>query len=945
MEWFQLFSIVLYAASSFTLVLMFYTWKQRKQPGGIFLFLMLFSITIWMTAQATEFLVSETSLKILFSKISYIGALTVAVFFYECIYSYIYKNTKWNRSVFYYLLIIPCILLFFVATDGTFHNLVWRSIDVVPGTYGNLLIYKHGVLVYVAATYSYMVSLATLVILFNQTLRTEPLFRYRYFILIIACLLPFVGNILYLTGAFPMKGIDFTVLGFSLSSILLYLTIYKLQFLNVKPIAYDFLFQHVGGYIIVLDEKDRVISVNPSAQKDLSFPKKYVGKPFSSYLLTHPTISQAFQSREPSVIYQEVRFKEITNQKYTVFFEFTKKDITVGGSFIGTLIRIDDITHKIVQRRDLKKRNELQQTLIEISHLLLSEEKTNMNALKDSISTLKDSLKADMVSIVRFSKKNEKKNETPWSTYARVCSKQPIPENMEENSSHYPTTTPLYNLFDIQSMDSIMKTLNSIQPYIFDKPSSCGAEADKGLIQFLIKNNIALLPITFFTDADSTFLWGYVEIIRKNTSKYTSNDFTEAEIKMFSVLTNLYSEYMLRRKVQRHLISSKERFEQVSSQAREVIWEIDENKNFVYLSDSFYKVLSFPEKEKLPEVATFRSMFLRKENKIYNNSLKDNEYGKVSVKNGIEDFREIFNSRNQFKDFLLKIFDFNGNLLYFLINAIPVFNNEGEFKGYRGSAFDITLIKQLEIMKDSFINTVSHEFRTPLFAIRESINIVKKESLGEINPMQKNALDISLRNTDRLVRLINDILDYQKFQSGRFKILSKPVTARSIIQEAFFSIAPLTDQKGLLLQKAIAPDCPKLMVDKDMIVQVLINLLSNGLKFTSKGGLMVKAYPDYPTDYPEDKKNVHNIGYIHFEIQDSGIGIKEDDMPKLFHTFSQISSKDQPKTEGTGLGLVISKRIMDLHNGRIWVESVWKKGTTFHILLPIATKKDIDKYE
>ena len=156
---------------------------------------------------------------------------------------------------------------------------------------------------------------------------------------------------------------------------------------------------------------------------------------------------------------------------------------------------------------------------------------------------------------------------------------------------------------------------------------------------------------------------------------------------------------------------------------------------------------------------------------------------------------------------------------------------------------------------------------------------------------------------------------------------------------------PLTDQKGLLLQKAIAPDCPKLMVDKDMIVQVLINLLSNGLKFTSKGGLMVKAYPDYPNDYSEDRNNPRNLGYIHLEIQDSGIGIREDDMPKLFHTFSQISSKDQPKTEGTGLGLVISKRIMDLHGGKIWVESVWQKGTTFHILLPIATKKDIDRYE
>ena len=128
----------------------------------------------------------------------------------------------------------------------------------------------------------------------------------------------------------------------------------------------------------------------------------------------------------------------------------------------------------------------------------------------------------------------------------------------------------------------------------------------------------------------------------------------------------------------------------------------------------------------------------------------------------------------------------------------------------------------------------------------------------------------------------------------------------------------------------------KLLVDKDMIVQVLINLLSNGLKFTARGGLMVKAYPDYfgLTNNHEEEK------FIHIEVQDSGIGIKDDDISKLFQTFSQISNKEHPKTEGTGLGLVISKQIMDLHKGKIWVKSVWKKGTTFHILLPAAPVED-----
>ena len=172
----------------------------------------------------------------------------------------------------------------------------------------------------------------------------------------------------------------------------------------------------------------------------------------------------------------------------------------------------------------------------------------------------------------------------------------------------------------------------------------------------------------------------------------------------------------------------------------------------------------------------------------------------------------------------------------------------------------------------------------------------------------------------------------QKFQSGRFTPNLAPVEPLAIIREAFFSIAPLADQKNIRLQKAVAEDCPSLNIDKDMIVQVLVNILSNAVKYTHQGYVKVHAFPDH---WSQDKEQIEEKkAYVHIEVIDSGIGIKEEDLPKLFKTFSQITTVEHPKSEGTGLGLVISKKIIDLHKGKIWVQSSWGKGSTFHILLP-----------
>ncbi|GAF99505.1 unnamed protein product, partial [marine sediment metagenome] len=191
-------------------------------------------------------------------------------------------------------------------------------------------------------------------------------------------------------------------------------------------------------------------------------------------------------------------------------------------------------------------------------------------------------------------------------------------------------------------------------------------------------------------------------------------------------------------------------------------------------------------------------------------------------------------------------------------------------------------------LKSQFVSLVSHELRTPLTAIKEGIGIVSDGTTGKVNKDQKEFLEIAKRNVDRLARLINDILDFQKLQSGRMKFDIKENNINEVIEEVGKTMRSLAEEKGLKLSVKLDDKLPKIRFDKDEIIQVLTNLVNNAIKFTEKGGIAMMA------NQKED--------LIRVSVQDTGCGIKKDDMPKLFRSFEQLQKDKQKKVVGTGLG-------------------------------------------
>ncbi len=236
--------------------------------------------------------------------------------------------------------------------------------------------------------------------------------------------------------------------------------------------------------------------------------------------------------------------------------------------------------------------------------------------------------------------------------------------------------------------------------------------------------------------------------------------------------------------------------------------------------------------------------------------------------------------------------------------------------------------KAMEI-KSQFVSTVSHELRTPLTALREGVRLVVEEKTGKLNDEQKEFLSLAKRNADRLARLINNVLDFQKLEAGRMSFSFHEIDINKIVKDVYDTMAPVIKCIDLDFVLKLEDNLPKVKSDGDKIAQVLTNMVSNAIKFTEKGNITITTCK---------RENV-----IQVSVSDTGCGIRKEDLPRVFHEFEQLDQGGDRKTGGTGLGLAISKAIIEQHRGKICVESEYAKGSTFHFVLPIKERRSKER--
>ena len=245
--------------------------------------------------------------------------------------------------------------------------------------------------------------------------------------------------------------------------------------------------------------------------------------------------------------------------------------------------------------------------------------------------------------------------------------------------------------------------------------------------------------------------------------------------------------------------------------------------------------------------------------------------------------------------------------------------DQGRFSGSVLSFRDISQRYALDRLKDEFISTVSHELRTPLTSIRGALGLLSSGILGEINEKAANLLRIALTNSDRLVRLINDILDLERIQSGREPLAFRPVQLADIVRQAIEDMQPVAEAAGVQLIHDTTQ--VEIAADPDRLLQVLTNLLSNAVKFSPPNSTVsVMLRP--------------GVSGVTLSVIDHGRGIPADKLEAIFGRFQQVDASDSRQKGGSGLGLAICRTIVLQHSGRIWAERNPVRGSTFRVFLP-----------
>lgn len=402
--------------------------------------------------------------------------------------------------------------------------------------------------------------------------------------------------------------------------------------------------------------------------------------------------------------------------------------------------------------------------------------------------------------------------------------------------------------------------------------------------------------------------------------------FTDFEMRLMTIVGNQAATAIANTKFLNELTNERTATLNILEDVEENRKRAEEEKNktlavFTYFSDG---LIVFDEDNKIilfnPQAET---LFHVKSEKVVNKTLlKLSELPNLTPLVNLlgKDIRGIFRKE-------LKIND--NSILE--ISTLPMISGTEKF-GTLVVLHDITREKTIERIKTEFVSVAAHQLRTPLSAIKWTLKMLLDGDLGEVNKEQRSFIERTYQSNERMIGLINDLLDVSRIEEGRY--LYKPSLTRmeNIVQFVINSFQEQIQRKNLQLEfRKLRSELPEIEVDVEKLRLVIQNLLDNAIKYTPLGGRITISL-----DHDKIKREME------FKIQDSGVGIPLDQQERVFAKFFRGSNVTRMETEGSGLGLFITKNIIEAHGGKIWFESKEGEGTTFYFILPI--KKEFERF-
>jgi signal transduction histidine kinase len=275
-------------------------------------------------------------------------------------------------------------------------------------------------------------------------------------------------------------------------------------------------------------------------------------------------------------------------------------------------------------------------------------------------------------------------------------------------------------------------------------------------------------------------------------------------------------------------------------------------------------------------------------------------------------------------DFLLTITRSN-NTQYFKPRQNIIQDDQGKIQGVVTIFKDVTQFKNIDRLKSEFISTVSHEFRTPLTSINMAVEILLRKIVGPLNADQLELLQAVKNDTERLIKMVKNLLDMSKLESGELLPAMEEIDTTAIIRSTLEPLKLLFSDKKIQLGLDLPENLPNTVGEAQQISWVISNLINNAVRYTPAGGkITVKAF--------------QQLNFIRIAIIDTGRGIPREAFENIFEKFVQVNEKTDSTSGSVGLGLAIAKKVVEAHGGKIWVESELGQGSVFNFTLPIKGK-------
>lgn len=369
-----------------------------------------------------------------------------------------------------------------------------------------------------------------------------------------------------------------------------------------------------------------------------------------------------------------------------------------------------------------------------------------------------------------------------------------------------------------------------------------------------------------------------------------------------------------RKQIEKQLRENERVFSEFANNMRDIMWIIVPGQDKpVYVSPAFEHVVGLPLASLYERPALFTDAVVSEDRERFS-----------------QFFARTLSEPTGPSDIEYRLQRADGDIRWLWSRAFPTFDAEGHVTQVVGVTHDITEKKEAERRVSEFYSMVSHELRTPLTAIRAALGLIEGGITGSITDETLELISIARTESDRLIRLINDILDMRKMEAGKLQLQVLPIDPQEVLTRTLAAMRSFAQEHGVQLLSWINTD-KKMVGDYDRVVQVLTNLLSNAIKFSVQQGEVSVSVEETGS------------GTVRFSVSDNGPGIPAQQQHKLFELFQQLDSSDSRTKGGTGLGLAISKAIIERLGGTIGFESEVGKGSTFWFELPIA-RDLLDEY-